>query len=168
LTFIDPGINLHPISNNNKLKNKVMKKFYVPFIVILFSFFSYSCCEKNQVEGTWELVSAKWSYSDTNVVEFPNSEYDREVKMIGKTHFLFIRQDTTNKDLFFSGGGTYKLEGNRYTETLDVASWGTDIGSVITYDCQFNDSMWIMTGPVNVEGEELPGWKLHEEWEKIE
>jgi len=144
-----------------------MKKIYVPLIVILFLFIGNSCCEKNQVEGTWELVSAKW-YSDTNIVEFPNSEYDRELKMFGKTHVFFIRQDTTNKDLFFSGGGTYKLEGNKYTETLEFSSWGGGIGSISTYECQFTDSMMITTGPLNEEGDKLPGFQLHEEWKKIE
>jgi hypothetical protein len=144
-----------------------MKKIYLPLTVILFLFLSYSCCEKNKVEGTWELVSATWVYSDTNTVKFPASEYDREIKMIGKTHFLFIRQDTTNKELFFSGGGTYIIEGNKYTETLEFASWGEDIGIPISYNCEFTDSMWIMTGPVN-EGDQLPVWTLHEEWKRIE
>ncbi len=144
-----------------------MKKFYVPLVAILFLFFSNSCCKKNQVEGTWELVSAKW-YSDTTMVEFPNSEYDRELKMFGKTHVIFIRQDTTNEDLFFSGGGTYKLEGNKYTETVDFISWGSGIGSICTYECQFRDSMMITTGPLNEKGDKLPGFQLHEEWKKIE
>jgi hypothetical protein len=144
-----------------------MKKIYVPLTVMLFLFLSYSCCEKNKVEGTWELVSAKWYYPDSSMAEFPNSEYDREVKIIGKTHFLFIRQDTTNKELYFSGGGTYTFEENKYTETLNLLSWEGDMGSVATYDCEFRDSMWIVTGPVG-EGDKLPSWKLHEEWKKIE
>jgi hypothetical protein len=134
---------------------------------MLFLFLSYSCCEKNKVEGTWELVSGTWTYSDTNIVKFPTSEYDREIKMIGKTHVLFIRQDTTNEKAFFSGGGTYTLEADKYTETLEFSSWGEDIGTPISYNCEFRDSMWIMTGPVN-EGENDPGWKLNEEWKRIE
>ena len=145
-----------------------MKKIYVPLTVILFLFVCSSCCKISQVEGTWELVSAKWIFADTDTVEFPNSEYDREVKMLGKTHLLFIRQDTTNNDLFFSGGGTFALEGNKYTETLEFADWITDIGSTLTYECQFENDMWIMTGPVLEEGEEEAPWQLREEWKKIE
>jgi len=144
-----------------------MKKIYLPLTVILFLFVCSSCCKKNQVEGTWELVSAKWIFSDTNILEFPNSEYDREVKVIGKTHVLFIRQDTTDKELYFSGGGTYTFEGNKYTEILDFTDWGSDLGTTSVYDCEFKDSMWIITGPVN-EGENVPKWKLREEWRKIE
>jgi len=145
-----------------------MKKIYAPLTVMLFLFLSYSCCEKNKVEGTWELVSATWAYSDTNTVEFPTSEYDRELKMFGKTHVIFIRQDTTNEDLFFSGGGTYKLEGNKYIETLEFSSWRSGIGSISTYECQFRDSMMITTGPLNEKGDKLPGFQLHEEWKRIE
>jgi hypothetical protein len=143
-----------------------MKKIYVPLTIMLFLFLSYSCCEKNKVEGTWELVSAKWLSADT--VEFPTSEYDREVKMFGKTYVLFIRQDTTNEDLFFAGGGTYKLEGNKYIETIDFTSWGGGVGSISTYNCEFRDSMMITTGPFNDEGDKMPGFQLHEEWKRIE
>jgi hypothetical protein len=143
-----------------------MKKIYVPLAAILFLFVFGSCCMKNPVEGTWELVSAKWISADT--VEFPNSEYDREWKMIGKTHFLFVRQDTTAKDLSFFGGGTYIFEDNKYTETLEFVSWEFLIGIPITYECKFEDDMWIMTGPVVEEGEKKPDWQLHEEWRKIE
>jgi len=145
-----------------------MKNIYLLLTVILFLLVCSSCCKKNQVEGTWELVSAQWIFADTDTAEFPNSDHDREVKMIGKTHVLFIRQDTTNNDLFFSGGGTYTFEGNKYIETLEFADWITDIGTTLTYECQFEDDMWIMTGPVLEEGEEDPGWQLHEEWRKIE
>jgi len=122
--------------------------------------------KKKPVEGTWELVSANWIFGDTT--EFPNSEYDREIKIIGGEHFIYIRQDTTKKDLFFSGGGTYTFKENKYTETHEFTSWGGDIGITYSYECLFEDDMWIMTGPVIAEGEKKPGWQLHEEWKKIE
>ena len=64
--------------------------------------------------------------------------------------------------------GTFALEGNKYTETLEFADWITDIGSTLTYECQFENDMWIMTGPVLEEGEEEAPWQLREEWKKIE
>ncbi len=142
-----------------------MKRNYLTLSAILLLICS-SCYKVNQLEGTWELVSAQWIFEDTT--EFPNSEYDREIKMIGKTNFLVIRQDTTNDELFFSGGGTYVLDGDSYTESLEFASWVTDIGSTLTYECSYEDSLWVITGPVTEEGGESPGWKLTEKWKKIE
>jgi len=143
-----------------------MKKTYYFLLAILLLLLSCETEKKNPVEGTWELISANWIFADTT--QFPNSEYDREVKIIGGKHFLFIRQDTTKNDLFFSGGGTYSFDENKYSETLEFTSWVGDIGSTVTYECQFEGDMWIVTGPIKMEGEERPLWQLHEEWKRIE
>ena len=139
-------------------------KHYLLFLIFLLLI---SCeLKKIPVEGTWELISASWIVPDT--IKFPNSDYDKEIKIIGEKHFLFIRQDTTNDNLFFSGGGTYSLKDNEFTETIEFTSMGNDIGHSIKYNCKFDGDIWIMTGPIKKEGEKEYGWQIYEKWKKIE
>jgi hypothetical protein len=102
-----------------------------------------------------------------DTIKFPNSESDKEIKILGKNHFLYIRQDTTNDDLFFSGGGTYSFNENEFTETIEFSRWKNDIGHSTTYNCTFNGDFWIMTGPIQKEGEEEYQWQLYEKWKRI-
>ena len=138
------------------------------YYVILISLLCTGCKSDttNPVKGTWELISADWIFGDT--VKFPQSEFDREIKIIDDKYYLYIRQDTTNPDLFFSGGGTYTYQNNKFTEVTDFTSWGKGIGHASSYTCKFEGDIWIMTGPVNKEGDIIPGWQLYEKWKRIE
>lgn len=44
------------------------------------------------------------------------------IKIISKDYFAFFNQDHANSDNFYGGGGTYTLEGNTYTETLQYSA----------------------------------------------
>lgn len=141
----------------------------IPFYFLIAVILLLANCQphnENQVEGTWKLVSAYWIFGDTTV--FPNSEYDSEIKIIGKKHYLFIRQDTTNRNLFFSGGGTYIYKNNLFSESMDYNSWGNGIEELHTYKCKFEKDNWILTGPVNENGEIDEKWKLIETWKRID
>jgi hypothetical protein len=142
-----------------------MKKTNYLLLVIFLLLLSCESKQKNPFEGAWELTSAKWTFADTT--KFPNSEHDREVKIFSEKNFIFIRQDTTNDDLFFAGGGTYTFKDNKYMETIESVSWSGGIGNTSTYECKFDDDLFIIEGPLNPQGELNPQWMLHEEWERI-
>ena len=141
---------------------KICFSFFTTFLIIA----GCSMHSKDPVEGTWELISADWIFGDT--LKFPNSRFDREIKIISDKYFLFIRQDTTNNDLFFSGGGTYSYENNRFTEVMEFTSWGEGIGHASSFNCKFDGDTWIMTGPIEKTGKNKSQWQLYEEWKKIE
>lgn len=96
--------------------------------LLLFSC-SYEKDEKTSstlLEGTWELVAeTKIENGDTTFT--PASTGERMIKVINKTHFSFLRHDLNGgKDsthLFVAGGGTYKLNGNTYTENLEFCNF---------------------------------------------
>ena len=122
--------------------------------------------DKESLVGAWELVTATWQFDDT--AYFPNSPHDREWKIVSEKNFVFIRQDTTDASLFFSGGGTYSFRDKVYTEHLKFTSWGTDIDDQLSYSCRFSGDTCIIDGPQNMKGYWKSEWKLHEKWIRIE
>lgn len=77
------------------------------------------------LEGTWKLVSGMLiEKGDTTLTDYTK---DRSmIKILNASHFAFLNHDLQKgKDstaLFVAGGGTYKLEGDQYTENLEYCS----------------------------------------------
>jgi hypothetical protein len=77
------------------------------------------------LEGTWKLVSGMLiEKGDTTLTDYTT---DRSmIKILNASHFAFLNHDLQKgKDstaLFVAGGGTYKLEGDQYTENLEYCS----------------------------------------------
>jgi len=75
--------------------------------------------------GTWKLISGTTiTKGDTSVVVYTKNQ--KMIKIINKSHFAFLRHDLKKgKDadsVYESGGGTYTLSGNKYTEYLEYCS----------------------------------------------
>ena len=94
-----------------------MKKVLLVFTVGLAGVFvalsqpNDSDTKKNPLEGTWELVSGQ-----------PLPKGARDIKMISQGHFIFVAYDTKTGKPLYTGGGSYILNGNSYTEHMDFAS----------------------------------------------
>lgn len=110
-----------------------MKNLYLIIVVIIFL---NSCTtnvrndnRKNQslpLVGTWELISGMTiEDQDTTIIDYTKGQ--NMIKIINKSHFAFLRHDLNNgKDssaIFVSGGGTYSLEGCKYTEHLEFCNY---------------------------------------------
>lgn len=76
---------------------------------------------KNEIIGTWRLVSASTTELDSTFSTF-NTE-TKMIKIINDTHFAFFNHDLKNgKDstaVFSAGGGKYTLADSTYTENLE-------------------------------------------------
>ncbi|MHA2329925.1 MAG: hypothetical protein ACXACR_15515 [Candidatus Hodarchaeales archaeon] len=107
------------------------------FICVLFVFvFLLGCTtgtveKKKPIEGTWELISAKYSDPDTTYL-WPE-DHDRQIKMISRTHMVWISQDTSREDVYGFGGGKYTLNGDNYTEHIEMFIESTWVGKSIPY-----------------------------------
>ncbi|PKV52824.1 hypothetical protein ATE84_4952 [Aquimarina sp. MAR_2010_214] len=76
--------------------------------------------EVKKIEGAWKMVYGEIKEGDSvKIKDMTTSDF---IKIIGKDHFAFFNQDHTNPDGFYGGGGTYTLEGNTYTETLQYCA----------------------------------------------
>ena len=71
----------------------------------------------NEIIGIWKLVYTDIKENDSlTVKDMTKSDF---VKIINSTHFAFFNQDHDDASGFYGGAGSYKLEGNQYTETLN-------------------------------------------------
>jgi hypothetical protein len=73
------------------------------------------------VLGAWELLSYKYGPA-TTPTDVSASKKSREVKLITKAHFIWVVYDLKKNAPTSSGGGTYSLVGNTYTERLNFAT----------------------------------------------
>lgn len=93
----------------------------------------------NPLIGTWKMVSSVLIEKGDTI----NTEYAKNlsfIKIINESHFAFLQHDLRKgKDstaMYSSGGGSYRLVGNSYTEHLEYCSarnWeGNDFKFTIT------------------------------------
>lgn len=95
---------------------------------ILFFLMLTSCeTKKNTLPliGTWQLISGTLiEKNDTTVTDYTKNK--KFIKIINNSHFAFLGHDLNmGKDstaFFSSGGGTYSLDGNIYTEHLEFCN----------------------------------------------
>jgi hypothetical protein len=126
------------------------------FLFSLMLLFIISCTQpaKSPIEGSWQLVSGKWMDGDSLLGEFPGKFTVSDIKMWSKGHFLFVGQfksDTTIMDNY--GGGTYKIEGNQYEETLQFHVWKSAVGTTVKMLVEIKNDTLIQTWPVGANGQ---------------
>jgi hypothetical protein len=81
---------------------------------------------KSPIEGVWQVVSAQQWHRDTLILQVKKDIDGTELKIWSGNYFTWIGKwkiNDTIQDYF--GGGTYKLEGNRYEESQIYPSQST-------------------------------------------
>ena len=81
--------------------------------------------EPSPIVGTWKLINGTTiSGTDTLLTDYTQGQ--EMIKIINETHFSFLRHDLTHGEdstaIFVAGGGSYSLDGNKYTEHLNYCS----------------------------------------------
>lgn len=98
----------------------------------------------NEIIGTWKLVYGEIREDDSlEIKDMSKSEF---IKIINKDHFAFFNQNHTDSKAFYGGGGTYTLEGNNYTETLDFTSADAVRGHSFPFTVEFKGDTLIQFG----------------------
>jgi hypothetical protein len=122
-------------------------KFLSLFLVFVFLFGCTTTTveEKNPIEGTWEMISAKWSTPDTTML-FPATDYDRHIMINSRTYTLWISQDTSRQDTYGFGGGKYTLEGDNYTQYSEIFVNQKAIGKSVTFTMKVKGDTLIQYG----------------------
>jgi hypothetical protein len=101
------------------------------------------------VVGTWELFSATLVEKDDTVTTDFAKSGQKMIKIINPTHFAFLRHDLTKgKDSAFysSGGGSYTLRGDQYTEQLEYCSDRAWEGHSFPFTVSVSNDTLIQTG----------------------
>lgn len=113
---------------------------------------------KNKLLGVWKMEKAAYNKMEEAV---PLPDGQETYKVITPGHFYVVQSKLENG--YFDGVvfGTYKLENNKYIETIHTTSRdSTIIGLSVTYDYEANESTFIQKGELNAVG--LEGYKVEE------
>ncbi|MBC9794865.1 hypothetical protein IBL28_02715 [Sinomicrobium sp. FJxs] len=105
-----------------------MKAPYLITIIIIITLQSCTTGIKrgqSSITGTWKLVSGMTIEGrDTVFTDYTKGQ--EMIKIINDSHFAFLRHDLNggrdSTAIFVSGGGTYSLDGNTYTEHLEYCN----------------------------------------------
>lgn len=106
---------------------------------------------KAKIEGTWEHT-------------FDNAPGHRQVKVINKTHFIWVTYDRATGIPLVVGGGTWKSDGKTYRETFDFGSHGIPhqlVGKEQVLDVNIEGEEWLVTGTLT------NGLRLRETWRRV-
>ena len=132
-------------------------------VLLLITVILYSCNSSTQsekpaktqlpIEGTWELISGTTIVKeDTMITDYTKTQ--KMIKIINATHFAFLKHDLTKgKDSAFysSGGGSYSLVDNKYTEQLDYCDAREWEGHLFQFTVSVKNDTLIQTGIEKLE-----------------
>ena len=105
--------------------------------------------DQNAIEGSWKMIYADIKENDSvQVKDLSNTDF---IKIINKSHFAFFNQDRGSEENFFAGGGTYELNGDQYSETLDFINSEAYRGHVFTFNVEINGDTLIQHGKETIE-----------------
>ena len=122
-------------------------------VFVAFSQTKDNDAKKSQLDGTWELISGQ-----------PLPKGARDIKIISEGHFIFVAYDTEKGKPLYTGGGTYILNGNSYTEHMDFASDQISaglIGKDQPFTIKVDGDMFTQTGTLS------NGKDLSEIWKRV-
>lgn len=141
------------------MKTELTKFLYILFVLLVLII---GCQAKQQdnasvpeteetassLEGAWELIDATYGLPD-DTVKFSQPDSPIQLKIFSNGHYAHVMN---NRDDTFIGAsaGTYKIEGNRYTETTFWSSTPENIGSVTTFVFDVEGDSLYMQGPVEM------------------
>lgn len=84
------------------------------------------------------------------------------IKILSGNYFQWAAFNYETKQFMGTGGGTYKLEGGKYTETIRFFSRDNSrAGMSLTFDCRLDGMDWYH------KGKSTTGTPVSEVWEKI-
>ena len=112
------------------------------------------------IMGTWQADSYKWGSTSSSFTRFtPDRPH---IKMITGNRFLWITYDAETKKILESAGGTYTLDGENYTESID---YGYNMDNYLDTKSKFKikveDGMFYLSGVLS------DGYKIEEIWQKV-
>lgn len=101
--------------------------------------------------GTWNLVSLKWTYTDSTSYEYPGNLVECSGRwIVSNDNSLFYYKYKTNEDTVYTievWDVKYKYESNIYEETYIEAPDNNLIGQKIHYKVSINNDTLTLSGP---------------------
>ena len=125
--------------------------------------------------GSWELVKQK-TEGDSVYTEYP--DFVGYIKHITPTNFTWVYFNAEGDEVISEGGGTYTLEGDTYTETIEFIhpTGSKQVGTVLPFSCKLEEGLWYHTGytrrieldPDSGEMISLDSTRIDEVWRRVQ
>lgn len=130
-----------------------MKTILFLFLFIPFFFVNSNNPEILPCEGAWKNVYIKSVHANKVVYQLPGNTTGGGIKIWTKNQFVFVGKYDIDSTIINSyGGGTYKLEGNRYEENLLYHTNKKLVGQKIRMLMEFKNDTMIQIYPVGADG----------------
>jgi hypothetical protein len=101
----------------------------------------------------------KYGTNQTGFTDFPQSQ--RRIKLITETHFTWVQFDTATKKVSGTAGGTYSLNENTYTESIDFGlAMDTYLGQKHAFTIRVEGEKFSLSGSL------ADGLKIEEVWQR--
>lgn len=107
--------------------------------------------------GTWELVSTRVTRGDRTVLD-DGPPTVRARKVLNGTHYSLV---TLRNDAFARAAtGRYRVVGESYSETIELASGNFTPGRTYTFRIRVDGDTWTTDGGTGTD-------QLHEVWRRV-
>ena len=107
--------------------------------------------------GTWELVSTRVTRGDRTVLD-ERPPTVRALKILNGTHYSLVA--LRNETFARAAAGRYRVVGDSYSETIDVASGGVSPGRTYTFRIRVEGDTWTTDGGSGTD-------QFHEVWRRV-
>jgi hypothetical protein len=98
-----------------------------------------------------------------------------QIKVLTESHFAWqgvpeVGDTEGAFDGLRYGGGTYRVTGTSYTESIDYFMDPELVGEEATFSCRVEGDQWYHDGeiPRIEDGEQAGSWKIQEVWRRIQ
>ena len=129
-------------------------------ILIVFAILM-SCASNpiNPIEGTWNLVSFKWTFPDSTFLEYPGNvaACSGKLMLLDRYSLWYFRYKPNNDSAYIIefGDMIFKFVGKIYQETYKSAHDDKFIGLTFHYDVSINNDTMTFSGPGEGESDKL-------------
>ena len=107
--------------------------------------FSQWTSANETLAGTWELEYAVYKNEKGEVVGEIKDKSTLSRKILSAQHFAFITWDKSGK-FTVAASGTYALDAENYSETIDVTSEARLMGKTYHFNAAIKKDVWIHKG----------------------
>jgi hypothetical protein len=130
----------------------------VVFVATAWAQMNNSADGQTKLAGAWEMTS----YDYGNSGGLPKGS--KEVKLLSANHFVWVLYNAKNGQTLATGGGTYTLTGDSYTEHLDYSD--KRAAALIGKDQRF--TLKLSGDTLQTMGTLSTGQRIAETWNRME
>jgi hypothetical protein len=110
-----------------------------------------------ELVGTWELVSTRVTRDDQTVLD-ERPPTVRALKILNGTHYSLVA--LRNNVFARAATGRYRVVGDSYAESIDMASGSLTTGRTYTFRIRVDGDTWTTDGGAGTD-------RYHEVWRRV-